>query len=124
MNESIYQYIFDKIQELLPPNWEKMIFFAGYAEGSYSMKFYTDCGEGKIIDCFNISNLDRMKLIKAFSSIDVILSAERKKIAGDKRWTVLTMIVDAKGNMKTEFDYTDISEDFIGYERKWERKYL
>lgn len=36
----------------------------------------------------------------------------------------MTMIVDADGNMKTEFDYSDISEDSIGYEQNWRKKYI
>lgn len=36
----------------------------------------------------------------------------------------MTMIVSAGGSMKSEFDYADISENAIQYERDWERKYL
>lgn len=34
------------------------------------------------------------------------------------------MIVDENGNMQTEFDYTDISENAIAYEHEWKKKYL
>jgi hypothetical protein len=56
--------------------------------------------------------------------INKVLSAERKTLDDKNKWTVMTMIVDADGNMKTEFDYTDISENAIAYERNWKEKYI
>ena len=57
-------------------------------------------------------------------NIDKIVSPQRKDLDEKNRWTVMTMIVDSEGNMKSEFDYTDISEIAIQYEREWEKKYL
>ena len=42
----------------------------------------------------------------------------------EKRWTVMTMVVDANGSFKTEYDYCDVSENMITYERTWENRYL
>lgn len=36
----------------------------------------------------------------------------------------MTMIVTSDGNLKVEFDYTDISENSIEYEQKWKKKYI
>ncbi|MBR4329994.1 MAG: DUF600 family protein, partial [Candidatus Riflebacteria bacterium] len=54
MNQAIYQTIFDKLQNYLPEKWNKLVFFAGYTDGSYSMKYYIEKGDNKYIDCFNI----------------------------------------------------------------------
>lgn len=35
-----------------------------------------------------------------------------------------SMTVDSDGKMKTDFDYTDISNDVIEYEEHWKEKYL
>lgn len=124
MNEKIFQSIFDKLQDVLPASWNKVIFYAGYTSGSYNMKYYTDCGDGQYIDCFSQPKVSMPCLIKLFSSIDKELSAERKMLEEKKKWTVFTMIVDSQGNMKTYFDYADIEKNTIEYEREWKKKYL
>ena len=42
----------------------------------------------------------------------------------NNKWSVMTMFVSSDGNMKTEFDYSDISENAIAYEQKWKEKYI
>ena len=124
MNGEMFQNVFDMIQPFLPECWEKMILYVGYTAGSYSMKYYTSDFEGNYRDCFEQQGVNRAKLIQLFMSIDKVLNAERKKLDSKNRWTVMTMIVGSDGKMKTEFDYTDISEDAIVYERKWEETYV
>ncbi len=124
MNDSIYQNIFDKLQTCLPENWEKLVFYAGYATGSYSMKFYTDSGNGVYTDCFSQKGIGKAQLVRVFMEIDKILAAERKKLDAKNRWSVLTMTVDAKGSMKAEFEYTDIGDSMAAYEQEWKKKYL
>ena len=57
-------------------------------------------------------------------NIDKVVGPERKKLDEKNKWSVLTMSVTNDGNMKTEFDYTDISENAIAYEQKWKEKYI
>ena len=64
------------------------------------------------------------EIVPGHMNIDKIVSPQRKDLDEKNRWTVMTMIVDSEGNMKSEFDYTDISEIAIQYEREWEKKYL
>ena len=124
MNEQVFQDVFDKLQDVLPAGWKKVIFYAGYTDGSYSMKFYTDCGDGIFTDCFSFKEVGKAQLIKLFMDIDKVLGQERKELEQKSRWSVMTMIVDANGSMKTEFDYTDISENAIAYEQEWKKRYL
>lgn len=124
MNESIFQSIFDKLQDVLPASWNKVIFYAAYGAGSYSMKYYTDADGGRYVDCFSEPEVDRARLLHTFMDIDKELSAEREKLDEEERWTVLTMIADSKGNMKTDFAYEDLSETPVTYEKQWKKKYL
>lgn len=124
MDEKIFQEVWDKIQDYLPDGWKKVVFFAGYTEGSYGMKFYCKSDGGSYIDCFRLPGAIKTKLIRTFMDVDKILAKERKKLDGKNKWTVFTMMVDADGNMKAEFDYSDYSEDMISYEREWKNKYL
>lgn len=124
MSEIIYQKVFDEIQNDLPEGWTRMVFFVAYTEGSYSMKYYYRLdGEG-YLDCFSQSGSKMSQLINKFMTIDKILSEERNMLPEEKRWTVMTMVVDANGSFKTEYDYCDVSENMITYERTWENRYL
>jgi len=124
MDEKIFQNIFDIISEFIPEGWDKMVFFAGYTEGSYSMKFYSKAGKGKYVDCFSFPGASKASLVKAFMKIDTILSKNRKELGENNAWTIFSMIVDKNGKMKTDFEYDDHSEDMIAYEKKWAEKYL
>ncbi len=124
MEEKIFQTIFDKVVDFLPAGWINMVFFAGYTTGSYTMKFYSESGDKKFIDCFNMPGVSKASLIKLFMEIDNDLSAQRKELTPDKTWTVFTMRVDSNGHMKTYYDYDDHSEDMVAFEKDWEAKYL
>lgn len=124
MGEKIYQDIFDKLIDYLPEDWKNMIFFAGYTNGSYSMKFYFENGDKKYTDCFSMPGASKIALAKLFMDIDKELSDYRKELGEDKAWTIFTMQVDSDGYMKTEYEYDDHSDDMIAYERTWEKKYL
>lgn len=124
MDNKIFQCIFDNLLEVMPDKWTKIVFYARYTDGSYSMKYYFDEGDGKYVDCFNQIGVNKIQLVKLFQKIDIELSTQRKKMDEDKRWTVFTMTVDSEGNMKTDFDYVNIEENIISYEQGWKNKYL
>lgn len=124
MNNEIFQNIFDIIQPTLPNSWKKMVLFVGYTAGSYTMKYYTADEKGEYIDCFSQKEINKVQLIKLFMRIDRVVGPERKKLDEQNKWSVLTMTVTNDGNMKTEFDYADISENVIAYERNWKEKYI
>ena len=124
MNNEIFQEIFDILAPEFPKEWEKMIFYAGYTNGSYSMKFYTSDKNGIYTDCFSQAWAKREQLIRLFMRIDKLLAPERKLLDDKMKWSVMTMVVEADGNMKTEFDYDDISENSLDYEKEWKEKYL
>lgn len=123
MNEINFQRVFDKLQEVLPSSWEEVVFYASYTSGSYSMKYYIKNG-AETIDCFNQPGVSKMQLVKVFMDIDKELAPVRKSLAPTELWNVMTMIVDGDGNMKTHFDYANISENVIEHTRSWEQQYL
>lgn len=124
MNEMVFQNVFDIIYDFLPESWDKMVFFAGYTKGSYSMKFYSKAKNGEFVDCFSLLGASKAKLIKSFVEIDKILSKSRKELGEVNAWTVFSMSVDSNGRMTTDFDYDDHSEDMIAYEKKWAKEHL
>lgn len=122
MDENLFQNIFDRLSDLLPKDWKTVVFYAGYTQGSYSMKFYVDSGNGQYQDCYNIPEITDLQLIQVFMAIDDEIVSVRNKL--EEKWTVLTLIVDSEGDFKTYFDYTDISETAIEYQIEWEKQYL
>ena len=123
-DKKIFQNVFAIISEFLPEGWDRMVFFAGYTEGSYSMKFYSKAGKDKYVDCFSFPGVSKASLLKAFRKIDANLSKNRKELGKNNAWTIFTMVVDKNGKMKIDFDYDDHSEDMIAYEKEWAKKYL
>lgn len=124
MNQEIYQKIFDILQPVLPHGWKKMVLFAAYTTGSYTMKYYSCDDKDVYTDCFSQKGTNRAELIRLFMNIDQVVSLERKKLDEKRRWSVMTLIVSEAGSVKTEFDYSDINENVYEYERNWKKKYL
>ena len=124
MEDKSFQKIFGVLESVLPEHWKRLVLFAGYTQGSYAMKYYVKDDNDLYTDCFSQNVIGNAQLIKVFMNIDKIIKIERDKLDDKSKWSVMTMIVDADGNMKTEFDYSDISEDSIGYEQNWRKKYI
>lgn len=124
MSNEIFQKVYDMIHPFLPKGWKKMVLYVGYTTGSYSMKYYISDKDGMYTDCFSQKEISKAQIIKLFMDVDKILASERKTLDDKSRWSVMTMIVEADGNMRTDFEYSDISENVISYEQSWKDKYL
>ena len=124
MKDIPYQSIFNTLQEILPDDWHKVVFYAQYGENSYSMKYFVDSGDGVYTDCFKLKGISKRDIIKAFALIDSQIMPIRKKLSKKDTWSVMTLIVDDEGNSKADYEYEDISEDSIGYYQRWKEKYL
>lgn len=122
MNEKVYQAIFNTIAPLLPESWTKLVVYLEYGEDSYSFSFFYSDGK-KYIKCFDIPGISEEVLFAAFKKIDQAVLPERNKINADL-WSNMTMIVDADGNVHTDFDYTDLSSGTYQYKKSWKKKYL
>lgn len=124
MKDIPYQSIFNTLQEILPDDWHKVVFYAEYGAGSYSMKYFVDTGNGVFTDCFNIKNVSKRDIIKVFAVIDSQIMPVREELSKKDTWHVMTLMVDDTGNFKADFEYDDISDDSISYFHKWKEKYL
>ena len=124
MNEPVFQDIVNALSEILPPKWNRVIYRADYTAGSYSMKYYIDLGDGEYTDCFKLGTPSRQQIISTFRSIHKIIAADRQSLDEKGKWSVMTMMIDSSGKFKADFDYTDISENPISYQKDWEQRYL
>lgn len=119
-----YQSIFNTLQEVLPDDWHKVVFYAQYGENSYSMKYFVDTGDGQYTDCFKIKDIPKQEIIKAFAVIDSQIMPIRKELSKKDTWSVMTLVVDDSGDFKADFEYDDLSENSIAYFQKWKETYL
>ena len=124
MKDISYQGLFNTLQEVLPDDWHKVVFYAQYGESSYSMKYFVDLGNGVYTDCFKLKDIPKRDIIKAFAVIDSHIMPIRKELSKKDTWSVMTLIVDNEGDFKADYEYEDISEDTIGYYQRWKEKYL
>lgn len=124
MREISYQGIFNTLQEILPDDWHKVVFYAQYGENSYSMKYFVDSGDGVYTDCFKLKGISKRDIIKAFAVIDSQIMPIRKELSKKDTWSVMTLVVDDECNFKADYEYEDIFEDSIGYYQRWKEKYL
>ena len=124
MKDIPYQSIFNTLQEVLPDDWHKVVFYAQYGKNSYSMKYFVDSSDGVYTECFKLKGISKKDIIKAFAVIDSQIMPVRKELSKKDTWSVMTLIVDDEGNFKADFEYEDISEDSIGYYQRWKEKYL
>ncbi len=122
LDEKIYQEIFDEIQEFIPSDWERIVFYLEYGEGSYTCEFYVK-KDDIYIKCYDIPDLSEDNLLDSFGRIDEIVSQERKKALGEL-WTSMTMTIEMDGNMRVDFDYSDLTEKAYRHTLEWKKYYL
>lgn len=119
-SNEIYQKIFEQIEKNLPNDWKKVIVYIAYTEGSYSVKYYVKDKADIYTDCFKqVKN--KAQLINLFLKINKIIESSCKT---PRQWSVMTMIINSNGHMKTDYSYEDISDNMIAYEKEWKKKYL
>lgn len=121
MNNQIFQSVFDILQESLAEQWDKIVLYVIYLDGSYSMKYYIKEGE-KYKDCYSLAYLEESQIEDVFMDIDDILREERNQLSD--KWSVMTAVFDARGKFQVYYDYEDISESMISFIEEWEKKYL
>lgn len=125
MNHDVdFQNIFDQIEEFLPVNWNKVIFYAEYGKNSYSMEFYTAKEGGEYTKCFALPGVNRADLLKLFQEINLLIRKKRDTITSEKLWSNMTMTVEHSGAFKVDYDYTDLLENAYEYKNLWKEKYL
>ena len=119
-----FQNLYELLDAVLPNTWDKVVFRAEYRDGSYSMKYYVKDSAGEYTDCFSIPGISEDEIVNAFIQIDKILFPERQQLSEEKRWNVLTMVIDSDGQFKTYFSYDNIDLDYNAFIDNWKKLYL
>ena len=122
VDDKVYQRIYDKLDEFLLPGWGKLIVYLEYGKESYTFSFYEKIKK-RFINGYDLPGVTEEKIDASFREIDKLILKERKK-EKNNLWTNMTMIVTSTGNMKADFDYTDLSEGTYLYKKNWKKRYL
>ena len=122
IEKKTYQKIYDELYIFLTPDWEKLIVYLEYGEGSYSYSFYEKTKSG-YTNGYDLPGVSERAIDNSFKKIDKLVLKERNNDKDDQ-WTNMTMVVTKTGDMHTDFDYTDLSEGKYQFKKNWKKKYL
>ena len=122
IEKKTYQKIYDELYMYLTSDWEKLIVYLEYGEGSYTYSFYEKTKFG-YINGYDLPAVSERAIDNSFKKIDKLVLKERENDKDDQ-WTNMTMVVTKTGDMHTDFDYTDLSEGKYQFKKKWKKKYL
>lgn len=122
IDDNTYQKIYDELSKYLVPNWEKIVVYLEYGDGSYAFSLYEKNGD-EYINVYDIPGVSEKKVDASFKKIDKWVLKERKK-EKENLWTNMTIVFSNAGDMKVDFDYTDLSEGTYQFKKNWKKKYL
>lgn len=122
IDDKTYQNICDELGRFLLSGWKKIVVYLEYGEGSYAFSFYEKIGD-KYVNGYDLPGVKEKDIDAAFRKIDKLILKERRR--GEKDlWTNMTMVITKAGDMKADFDYTDLSEGTYQFKKNWKKKYL
>ncbi|HIU12899.1 MAG TPA: DUF600 family protein [Candidatus Fimiplasma intestinipullorum] len=121
INDKIFQMIYDELSKYLPEQWTKLVVYLEHGEASYSYSFYV-MKDHQYTKCFDLPDISEDDLLNSFKRIEKEVSEERNHL--ETKWSNMTMVINSEGNMKTDFDYSDLSQGNYEYKEAWKKKYL
>ena len=117
-----YIKIANLLVQLQPADWKKIVLYAQITRNSYELFFYTKIGS-KYVQNFDFEKkygITRKEFRDCFKKIYEELLPDHI----ENKWYVCTFILDYNGQFTTEYEYNDISEDFLHYKQFWKDKYI
>lgn len=129
--ELLYSEIGNKLNEIIPTKWRKILLYAEVEPGvvSYHYCFY-EASKGELIHFADVDkkykvNSDVLKL-KGLELTKIIEKLNNEfAINNQARWSSMTFILERDGEFNIDYGYEDLNvSDEIQRRRKWEEKYL
>ncbi len=121
MNDiEMVQGIFSIIARRLPKKWQRVVFRTSYGDDAYSMEYYAQKAGGVFVQCFEMPGVREDDLLNDFVAMDKIIEGYRHSLGAKDLWWRMTLVVDADGTFKVDYDYDQVEET----DDVWESKYL
>ena len=122
--EKLVNQIYYTISEFLPKKFNNAYFYAQVSSNnSVSLKFFVK-EKHKIIDCYQLENVNRNNLILTLGKLSKEILNFRKNSESKSDWTLLTIIFEKDLSFNLYFDYDNYDEKLISFELDWKKKYL
>lgn len=122
MDNTIYNEITKNLVTVLPENWDKVCLYCQITNDSYEFFFHVKV-EGNYIQSFDLEKsykISRKELRECFKKLNDVVKPEYE----EKKFYVMTFILEKNGKFSTEYEYTDYSERSLDYKKSWKEKYL
>ena len=125
-----FEIIANKIQDILPQGWKKVVFYAEVTDDSYEMFYYAFTSESdKPIQCYDLPELYEInedQIDAIFEEIYEPLREERSSLVseGKEAWTNYTLILTEDGHFKVDYDFTSLEDGGYEYRKSWKNKYI
>ncbi len=118
-----YENLFQTIQRSLPDGWVKLIVRAFFVEDSCNVKYYIKRADGTVCDCFDL-DYSQHQVLQIIANIHQECASVRDRLAENKKWNALTVVIDNNGNFHTDFDYSETAWNTVKAVEMWQEKYL
>lgn len=113
------------LERTLPADWDTVVFFAEYSDDAFSIEYYVKTRQQTdFVKCFSIPEIEKATLLKDFLEIDNVISPERESLDPDKRWSSMTLVLQASGKFRVDYGYDNSDESPYLKKQKWKKKYL
>lgn len=129
--EFLYSEIANKLNEIIPTEWSKILFHAEVEPGVVNHYYcFYEANSGNLVQFGDIAD--------KYSVDENALKLEALKLTGfaeelnnefannnQKQWTSMTLILERGGEFHIDYGYENLSDNNIVYRRKqWKKKYL
>ena len=122
--------IANKLQVILPQNWNKVVFYAEITDDSYEMFYYVyTLDSDKPIQCYDLPDkyvIDEEQIDSVFDELFEPLRDERNQLVleGKDAWTNYTLTFSDDGSFKVDYDFTSLTDGGYEYRKTWKQKYI
>ena len=122
MEKDIFKEVAENLVMVLPEKWEKVCLYCHISDYTYQFSFLVKMN-GNYIQCFELEKdygISEEDVLDCFDKLYSIALPDYE----EKKFMVMTYILESSGKFVTEYDYNDCTEDPIAYKWDWEKKYL
>ena len=125
-----FEIIANKLQDILPQGWKKVIFYAEVTDDAYEMFYYVYTSEiERPIQCYDLPDsyeIDEDQIDKVFEDLYEPLREERSALIaeGKEPWTNYTLALSNDGSFKVNYDFTSLEDGGYEYRKAWKKKYI
>lgn len=125
-----FELIADKLQDILPQGWNKVVFYAEVTNDSYEMFYYVFTSESnKPIQCYelpDLSEINEEQIDAIFEELYEPLREEQSVLVADGKtpWTNYTLVLNSNGHFRVDYDFTSLADGGYEHLKNWKKKYL